>query len=127
MTRTYEVTLDGAAVTQAVCRREGLYEVVECRCRLEPGAMLHLIAQREHGQENLGLMMPAGREFCLTRRIPAKRLTGELRFFLLRQQEEMLVPVAAGEPFGYLHRLAEARLVFRDGTPYITFSEKKQK
>lgn len=128
MTRTYAVLLDGKEVAQAHCTQEGLYYIVDCGCRLEAGAMYNLMAEGESGRENLGLLVPDRGLFRLRHRVPIKRLgAGELRFNLVgrqMQQSEEIVPVSEDEPFDYLQKLDGARLVIRDGNPFLAFGEK---
>ncbi len=130
MTRTYPVLRDGREAAQVLCGTEGLYYRVACCCRLEPGAMYDLMAEGTAGRENLGLLAPSGGLFRLERRVPVKHLgEGELRFYLAAHgagQSETLVPVTAGEPFAYLHLLQHARLVIKDGTPWILLAKKSK-
>ena len=69
--------------------------------------------------ENLGVLVPMGDTFGLTKKLPAKKLgEGKLQFQALpkhQKSEGKFIPVYPEEPFGYLTRLQNAFLEVKNG------------
>lgn len=127
METIYDVLLGGQPVGKVRVEQEGLYYCFSCLCALS-GEVIHKLAVTcgEH-TENLGVLVPIGREFGLRAKLPIKRLgTGELRFRVLPRHKDLgdsFIPLSPEEPFRYLERLENAFLKIRDGKPGVCLRE----
>ncbi len=77
----------------------------------------------------LGILVPEGEWFCLTKRVPLKYAGTENAEFELRprhkKMDETFVPIRAEEPFAYLKYLGECILSVRNGMPGIILPNEK--
>ena len=121
MEQSYDVLLDGTAVGRVQVSRQGLYDRYSCRCRLPGREVCRLYVRCGDRQENLGVLIPEGADFCLETGIPAKRLgEGERRFFVVPKSQKAPQPVAflpirPDQPFDFIEQLKDACLAVRDG------------
>ena len=115
----YPVLLGEDPVGTAEAVRQGLYYRITCRCVLTGEVMYQVTARGESGEENLGLLVPEGEAFCLTTRVPAKRLPGQTLSFRAvprgTERKTFFAPIYPEEPFAYISRLKEAFLERRGG------------
>lgn len=92
----YEVTYENEPIGKAELRRQGLYELISCRCRVPDNELYRIIAVWENGWLNLGIPVPDMEGFVLKKSVPIKRLAEEkLRFVLLnasQKPDEVLYP-----------------------------------
>lgn len=127
MKTIYDVLLGGQPVGKVQVERQGLYYCFSCRCTLS-GEVIHKLAVTcgDH-TENLGVLVPMGRDFGLCAKLPIKRLgTGDLRFRVLPRHKDLgekFIPLSPEEPFRYLERLEHAFLKIRDGKVGICLRE----
>ena len=123
----YEV-LDGNAVVGKVQMiRQGLYYRVICRCHPSDNLVRRLYAVHDGGRENLGVLVPEGDGIVLDRKIPVKKLHGNVLRFILstggNKTEGKLVAVCPEEPFLYIDRLQNAFLETENGKVCIRLAE----
>lgn len=92
----YEVTYGDEPIGKAELRRQGLYELISCRCRVTDDELYRIIAVWEDGWLNLGIPVPDMEGFVLKKSIPIKRLgENKLRFVMLnasQKPDDMLYP-----------------------------------
>ena len=102
---------------------QGLYQRVCCAYR-GPDEVLCLYAQTDMGVVYIGLCIPEGEAYGITRRIPADRLKGVTHFYLAPRGEQATkcVPVLAQEPFSALDQLEKARF-FMNGAAYLVIAQ----
>ena len=120
----YDICLSGQRVGQATVEQQGLYYRIRCRCRLSGEVRFHVRVEGSAGEEDLGLLVPDGREFYLSGSVAVKKLGEGLRFCLTPRHPEhagVFVPLRADEPFTYLMRLKEAVLTHRNGQLGVLF------
>lgn len=108
--------------------KEGLYCRVICRCQLTGKTVCRLMVQSGDHRENLGVVVPEGDGFGLSRRIPARRLQLENPEFLLvpshpSKGEDPFYPICPEEPFAYIEKLKDAYLVRKNGQTGICIRE----
>ena len=124
----YGVAMGDHRIGEAEVFREGLYYRIRCRVRLSGKVLCKVLVSCGTREDNLGVLVPEGDAFVLETRIPVKRLgEGELRFRVLPRHTELkgrFVPLAPEEPFRYLSRLKDARLVRRGDVTGILIEEK---
>lgn len=114
-----EVTIGEKSVGRVQVRRQGLYYVFHCRCRLSGESPWNLIVSCGDRRENLGILVPVDGGFGLDTRRPVKNLgEGRLEFSLKPKQDRLRThfsPIYPEEPFDYLCRLKDAFLEIRNG------------
>jgi len=120
MEKQFEVYLGKDAVGKTAVTREGLYYRFICRCRL-PGEQIYTLeVMCDDTKANLGVLVPDGKGFMLSTRIPVKQLgEGQLSFRITPRREsvgEQFIPLSPEEPFAYISRLKEAFLAKRGDT-----------
>lgn len=115
----YDVYQGKERVGQAAASRQGLFYRLECRCHLSPGARYHILAIGPEGEEDLGLLIPDGREFCCVKTVAVKKLgEGTLRFRLegvAAKKEALFIPLNPDRPVTCLQELRRALLCHRNG------------
>ena len=122
----HDVYLSGQPVGKVLVERRGLYWLFSCRCRLSGEIMYKLSVTCGETTENLGVLVPDGKDFSLKAKLPAKRLgAGEMKFQILPRHKELagkFIPLSPEKPFAYLSRLENAFLEVRNGQPGISIS-----
>ena len=127
MTGTYDILLGGKCVGQASVTRQGLYYCFDCRCQITGEVMYKLLVTCADKTESLGLLIPEGKDFRLSARVPIKKLgQGTFQFRAVPRHGEMrgkFIPVYPDEPFAYISRLHTAFLENRDGQVGVIISD----
>ena len=127
MEGTYTVWLGKEPVGQAAVERDGLYYCFHCRCRLESEVMYRVTVSCGGINESLGILIPVGREYGLTKKIPMKNLpSGIPEFWItpkLPRRKEIFVDIYPEEPFRYIAKLERAYLEKRRGSLGIRIQE----
>jgi len=127
MDGTYPVILGGEPIGQAVVTTDKLYLCISCRCRLSGEVIYKIRAHCGDHQEDLGVLIPQNGAFCLTKRLPAKRLAGgSLSFSAVPRHPKLegkLVPLSPETPFSYLTKLENAYLTRQNGQIGIIIRE----
>ena len=104
---------------------QGLYLRVSCAYRGVCQA-LGLYAQTAKGTVYIGLCIPEGDCFGITRRIPAEHLQELSRFYLAPKGEDSTtrIPVSELAPFAALEHLENARFLLQDKAYLIIARER---
>jgi hypothetical protein len=119
MVSEYDIFMGKNVVGTAEVERQGLYYHFVCRCRLSGDALCRVMVECDGYHENLGILVPWGKSFGLTTRVPMKRFgSGKLNFRVLPKHpsgQGTFIAVYPDEPFAYLSRLKSAFLEVRNG------------
>lgn len=114
MEGTYPILLGGQPVGQAHVTRRGLYYHFSCQMKLTGETLCRLELSCSDKRENLGVPVPEGRVFVVTKTLPVSRCgSGKPEFRILPKHESVrgkFVPINPEEPFVYLRRLKHAYL-----------------
>ena len=123
MEGNYGILMGGKEIGTVKVTRQGLYYGFDCRCDLSGEVICRLTVTCGTKTHNLGIPVPEGGAFKLRTRLPVKQLgEGQPQFQAQpnhRSVEGQFVPISPEEPFGYLSRLQDAFLEFRDGVPGV--------
>lgn len=115
----YPIFLGQEQIGEAKVIRQGLYDQFFCRCKLSGEIVHRLVLKMGNQTENLGILVPNGAFFELTKKLPVSRVgKGPFRICAVprhTQLDERFIPLIPDEPFSYLHRLNGAYLAWRDG------------
>lgn len=116
MIGSYDVLWNQMPVGKVQVGKDGLYYVLDCRCRM-PDRDLYKISVVCGGKTRLlGTLTPCGQEMILRKRLPAKLFSNEIpQFYAVRKENERFVPICDHEPFPYLEQLKNACLEERNG------------
>lgn len=119
MEMIYPVFLGNESIGEAKVTRQGLYYHIACRCTLSGEVVHRLVLKKDDKTENLGIPIPEGRFFTLTKKLPVSRVgEGTFRICAVPRQpqlDELFVPLNPDEPFAYVHRLNRAYLTRHEG------------
>ncbi len=119
----YVVTFRDRSVGRVSVRKQGLYYLFCCRCRLDCDELCRLQVTCGDRVEDLGILVPVEGGFGMNTRIPVKRFgTGFGEFQLVagsRMGDRILVRIYPDEPFAYIARLKKAYLVRRNGEQFV--------
>lgn len=124
----YHIYLGQDKAGEVTVKREGLYYLFQCRCRLPSMPIYCAVLQNGNAQFNLGVCVPEGNIFRASKRIPVKLLDKqEFSFFLIEKQKNptKVVPVDVQKPFRYLEELENAYFQRSNGTAQICIEEVK--
>ena len=114
MEGTYPVLHGDQPVGKVQVTRRGLYYHFSCSLRLTEPCVYRLEFSCAETVENLGVPVPEGDCFVLSKRIPVSRLgEGKPVFRVVPKNESLqgrFVPISPEEPFAYLDRLKNAYL-----------------
>lgn len=119
----YDIKQDGDTVGQAQVEIDGLYYIIRCCCRFWNKKINRIRIYDGKKEMSLGICVPEGNQFVLTKRIPKKQLSGENLCFFVESEVLSGIPVASGKPFEYLHKLKTARLQNTNGQPMIIIDQ----
>ena len=115
----YEVFFGNRVAGKVQVMRQGLYYHLICRCRIPSDQVYRLYGIGGSIRENLGVLVPEGDSFLLDKKIPAKRLEGELLRFEVSSGQPIrsgeFIPICPEEPFLYIDRLKTAFLQTEHG------------
>lgn len=118
-----EVFWDRQPVGTACVTREGLYYRFRCECRFPDKRGYRLRVCCGSKTLDLGLCVPEGNLFTLSKRIPIKQVgDGEMSFQAMRNiQKASFSPVEENLPFSGIPILQYARLAVNNGQVGIEF------
>lgn len=126
MVNTYDVVLDGKAAGTASFEKEGLYWKINCCCDV-PGDAPYEVVLRAGEQINLGLLVKEEKGYCLTKRIPMKRIGEVQPSFSARartaKSTQMFKSIVSDEPFAYLEDIKGCQLEEIDGQLGVVISQ----
>ena len=111
-------------VGNASCRTEGLYQVIECHCRL-PADSIHRLEMRFADKTvPLGVCIPEGDGYYLRKRIAVRELgQGNGRLCVAGQEDAVALTGGSSLKTQYLIRLDQARLTVRNKKQYLYFPD----
>ena len=120
-----DITLGNITVGEAKVESTGLYYHIRCRCQFRKKGIYKIHVSGERGTANLGTCVPEGEWYILEKKIPRK-LLGESNFnFAVRPDYTVchdFLPVSESEPFSYIDRLRECRMVKQNGGVGLVFT-----
>lgn len=128
MEGTYDVMLGPEKRGTVTVTAQGLYWVIQCRCRLYSDVMQNLVVRTGGNYTILGLLVPEGGSYYLRTRIAKKELPKFDGFSLRPRHEKMqedFYPIKPEVPFAYLGRLEDAYLVRKGGEIGLVLNKKK--
>lgn len=114
----YDICLGSEILGQATVERQGLYFKIVCRCHLSGQTRFRVSVAGSGGEEDLGLLIPQGSGFGLTKSVAVKKLGEQLRFQIVPAHVKpngSFIPLCPDEPFRYLERIKSAVLSRKDG------------
>ena len=110
----YSVWLGNESVGQAVVERCGLYYRFRCRCKLRSNVICRVVVSCAGTNENLGILVPSGKEYILSKSLPVKSFpVGKPEFRLQPkspQTHKLEIDIYPEEPFRYIAKLEKAYL-----------------
>ncbi len=114
MDGSYGVFLGNDKVGTVQVERQGLYYCFACRCKLYSEVICKVTVSCNGHHENLGVLVPMGEEYGLTKKLPVKSLgQGTPEFWITPKHtapEGVHVDIYPEEPFRYIARLEKAYL-----------------
>lgn len=117
----FKIYYNNKSVGNAQISEEGLYYRFRCSCTLPKDDLFRISVTDGVKRQDLGICVPEGEKFTLTKRLPKKCFTGkDWSFTILNKDNPMVtVPVGTGMPFAYLEKLKTAHLQHTDGQAEI--------
>lgn len=110
----YSIMLDSSRVGTALVTRQGLYYLLECRCKLPSPEPYRITVSWEDRNVDLGICMPDGNWSRSKTRITIKQAGEGTPVFRAHPRnaagKEVFYPLNLTEPVIYLSRLRTARL-----------------
>ena len=88
----FEIYMGTKAVGTARVSREGLYYRFDCTCKPPDSSLYRIWVTDGTGETDLGICVPDGGVYTLTKRLPVKGFRGETFSFSLRRNEEKKAP-----------------------------------
>lgn len=127
MVSEYHLYLGKEIVGTASVERQGLYYHFVCRCRLPKDKLCRVMVECDGYHENLGTLVPWGKYFGLSTRVPTKRFGGgKLHFKVIPKYsagQGIFIAVYPNEPFAYLSKLKDACLEVRNGQAGVVLKD----
>lgn len=117
----YPIFLNQDTIGQVQVLRQGLYYRFLCRCAYHCEDVCRIMIKCSDGESlSLGVMVPEGLDFTLDKKLPVKYFTsGEPVFYIHSKEpvkeEGIFAEIIPEEPFGYLSKLKDAFLIYRNG------------
>lgn len=115
----YTIFYRGKQIGQVLVDREGLYYHFRCKCKFEEDAVCKLMYQYNNDSYVLGIMVPEADVFVMEKRIAIKHFEEGTPYFFIpwdtASERGMFVPISPDEPFGYLAKLTDAFLSYKNG------------
>lgn len=123
----YPIWLGSEKVGKVTVEPMGLYLHFSCRCQLRSEVMCRVMVSCTGFNESLGILMPAGDDYILTKKLPIKHFqTGIPEFWITSkklQMREIYIDIYPEEPFHYITKLENAYLDKRRDRPGVRFTE----
>lgn len=127
MEGTYAVWLGKEAVGQVTVERQGLYYCFHCRCQLRSEVMCRVTVSCGGRNESLGILVPMGKDYVLTKKLPIKQFRSGIPDFWITpkqpQRQGFYVDIYPEEPFRYIAKLEKAYLDRSRGRPGIRIND----
>lgn len=126
MEGTYSVLLGNEPVGQVLVERHGLYYHFRCQCQLHSEVICRITVSCGGKHENLGILVPSGKDYHLTKSLPIKLFSKAVPEFWItpRQamQQNLHIDIYPEEPFRYIAKLERAYLDNSNGKPVIVIN-----
>lgn len=123
MEGTHTIWLSQEPVGTVTIERHGLYYWFYCQCQLSTEVICRVMVGCGGKVENLGILIPVGKQFCLTKKLPIKEfVTGVPEFWITPRHfshKEIAVDIYPEEPFHYITKLENAYLQTKQGKAVI--------
>ena len=123
----YPILHGEQCVGQAQITRRGLYYHFSCRLHITGETLWRLEVTCGDKTEHLGIPVPEGRAFVLSKTIPARNLGSGSPTIRIKPKHSSVqgqfIPLCPEEPFAYLSRLKDAFLERRGGQLGIVLKE----
>lgn len=119
----YSVFFNNTDIGIASVTKEGLYYLIDCRCKIVKEGIYRLIASNGENNIDIGVLAPKESCFEIHRKISIKRLgAGKFTFSVVVKGENLpqpgcFVPFETGKPFTRLQDIDRARFVCMEGIP----------
>ena len=113
-------------VGEVYVQTRGLYYQFSCVCTPPNSSIHRIILACDETENNLGICVPNGECFTLTKQVPIKNIKeGEWTFYLRAKDKEnnLKVPVTENNPFHMLDKLEMSNLLIENGETFITFKD----
>ena len=106
---------------------KGLYYQFSCRCAPISWDIYRIVLICEEAEYNLGICVPDGECFVLTKQVPVKNIKkGEWTFYLRAKENERKIPVTENDPFHMLDKLEMSKLLIENAETFIAFKDLEQ-
>ena len=123
----YDIYMGKEQIGQAWVHKEGLYYSFRCRCEVKSDIICKVVVSCDGHHESLGILVPEGKWYTLTKRIPIKRLgNGKPEFQVIprcQKRQGTFICVYPDEPFRYIRQLQNAYLQRRGGENGIVIQD----
>lgn len=126
---TYDVRFGTKTVGNVTLTRQGLYELICCRCENLGSEMTDLWVQSGALETDLGLLIPDQGALVLKKKVPSKVIGEGCPSFYLKLRQELTEEgerIDPEKPFLQLHRLPDAYLLVRGGEIRIGFRKNNE-
>ena len=102
--------------------REGLYYRLNCRCQFSDKGFYRVIINHDGGAVDLGICVPQGDKYYITKKVAAKNLNGDSWQVVALRDEESAngLEIDPNSGFSYISRLHELYYI----SPFLYFKEK---
>lgn len=112
MIEAYPVMLDSKEIGIMEVEKKGLYYCFSCKCSLPGDGIYTIVASCGEQMQSLGVCVPVGSFFGLTKKIPLKNFSGSAMSFAAVAKDTtnntIFVPLCCSEPFEYIRDLERA-------------------
>ncbi|MBR3978071.1 MAG: hypothetical protein IKJ94_00415 [Oscillospiraceae bacterium] len=118
----YPVFFENSTIGEIQVRQEGLYYHFTCSCTPPDNGIYRIVISCENAEQNLGICVPEGMHFGLSKRVPVKHLKGGAWKFYLRPKDaenSIMVAVSEERPFPLLDKLDSSALTVKNGEAFI--------
>jgi len=122
---TYDLYFNGHNVGFAQCSREGLYNIIYCKCKLPKVGLMKIEVSSNGTQLVKGTLLHDGEYFVFRTKIPSKKVRcDQLEFRLVPVNESFIaesISVSAEYPFPRLEEIENAYLIQNGNTYKVAF------
>ena len=120
----FPILFENQTVGEVQVILKGLYYQFLCKCSLPDKDIYRIVLFDGTKEQNLGICVPDGQVFGLTKKLPKKNVNGEQWQFRLHSKElddSHKVSVTEDTPFPMLDQIENASLQYENGEPFIAF------
>ena len=119
----YPVMHNNKPVGEVFVNRVGLYYRFDCQCTPPDENIYRIVMCCNSAEFNLGICVPSGENFVLTKQLAARKIKdSEWAFYLRPQNAEpsQIITVSEQMPFPMLDKLEFSRLLIKDEELFIS-------